>query len=612
MGNLKQVRQYLQSLPHSLKSFTPCPTSSDRAAWKALPKELKIATVAHAEALCRNLKWDSLLASDFLEFSQNGNRINFEKKYFRRRNQLNTLVIAECVEAKGRFLSAILDGVYLILGETAWNLPAHNSYIRDSVQLPLPDTSSPVLDLFALETGAQLAMTIFLLEDAFDKISPEIVRSVRKAIAERVMKPYLSAHFWWMGDGDEKMCNWTPWCTMNVLLCASILHYNELSVVKKAAHSLDCFLKDYGEDGCCNEGVQYYRAAGLCMIDSLRIMNVICDGAFSPLFDNKKIRNIVSFVRFMHVDGRYFINFGDCSAFAGLSGAREFVAGKLICDEALMSFAHEQWKSSSMSEKLRETDPTSTDGINLFYRVTSLFTAREIENFTPKNSLKAENSVYYESTGVFVTRNEKLTLAVKMGGNGDSHNHNDTGSFTVYAKDQPLFIDLGVETYSKKTFSADRYTIWTMQSSYHNLPEINSFSQHDGEEYHATDVEVTAASIKANIAAAYPTKASIKSYVRELSLESEGFNLVDTFDENADVWINIMTALEPTVKDGKLFIGNIAMIEREKSPFILGKELEIEPIEIVDERLFAVWKNKVYRTRIHATMGGIALRCQLI
>ena len=265
-----------------------------------------------------------------------------------------------------------------------------------------------------------------------------------------------------------------------------------------------------------------------------------------------------------------------------------------------------------MSEKLRETDITGTDGINLFYRVTSLFMAREIENFFPKKPLKTENSVYYKSTGVFVARNEKLTLAVKMGGNGDSHNHNDTGSFTVYAKGKPVFIDLGVETYSKKTFSADRYTIWTMQSSFHNLPEINSFSQHDGEEYHATDVEVTAASIKANIAAAYPAKANIKSYVREISLEDDCFNLVDTFDENADVCLNLMTATEPFVKEGKIVLGDIAMIERENSPFILGEELEIEAVEIADERLFAVWGSKVYRTRLHSTRGCIALRCRLI
>ena len=35
---------------------------------------------------------------------------------------------------------------------------AHNSYIRDTPQLPLPDTTRPIVDLFAAETGALLAL----------------------------------------------------------------------------------------------------------------------------------------------------------------------------------------------------------------------------------------------------------------------------------------------------------------------------------------------------------------------------------------------------------------------------------------------------------------------
>ncbi len=607
MENRKLVRQYLTSIPRNLKPFLPCAKASDRTAWGAISDELKIATVARAEMLCRKLQWDTLLASDFLDFSRTGNRINFEKKYFRRRNMLNTLVIAECVEAKGRFLGDIIDGMYLILSEAAWNLPAHNSYIRNSEQLPLPDTANPVLDLFACETGAQLAMAMYLLEDELNAVSPFIVQSVQKAIAERVMKPYLSTHFWWMGDGDEEMCNWTPWCTMNVLLCASILHYNELAVLKKAAHSLDCFLKDYGEDGCCNEGVQYYRAAGLCLVDSLKIMNCIASDAFSPLWKNKKIKNIASFARFMHVGGKYYINFGDCSAVAGKSGVREFIAGKLVGDSELMKFAQSEWRASSMSEKLREVDPTTTDGINLYYRVLSLFTAKEIEAYAAagEESAKKKHKKYYESTGIAVFRNDLAVLAAKMGGNADSHNHNDTGSFTFFAHGEPIFIDLGVETYSKKTFSADRYSIWTMQSSFHNLPDINSSAQHDGKEFCARNVAISDSSIKGDIASAYPLSAAIKSYVREISLLADGFRLVDTFDEGADVWLNLMTAKEPKADGKKLLIGEAEVDITESN------EVQIEAIAIKDERLASAWGEKVFRIRLHAAKGGIALRCRL-
>lgn len=89
-------------------------------------------------------------------------------------------------------------------------------------------------------------------------------------VNRRILTPYLTEHFWWMGNGDEEMNNWTPWCTQNVLLCAFALPFEESvrrRVIEQACRSLDCFLKDYGEDGCCSEGAQYYghaaRRAGL-------------------------------------------------------------------------------------------------------------------------------------------------------------------------------------------------------------------------------------------------------------------------------------------------------------------------------------------------------------
>ena len=53
---------------------------------------------------------------------------------------------------------------------------AHNSYIRDTPQLPLPDTTRPIVDLFAAETGALLALARYLLPDELDTAAPGITR----------------------------------------------------------------------------------------------------------------------------------------------------------------------------------------------------------------------------------------------------------------------------------------------------------------------------------------------------------------------------------------------------------------------------------------------------
>ena len=59
-----------------------------------------------------------------------------------------------------------------------------------------------------------------------------------------------------------------------------------------------------------------------------------------------------------------------------------------------------------------------------------------------------------------------LFLAAKGGHNGESHNHNDVGNYIIYVNGDAAICDAGVETYSRKTFSEERYTIWAMQSRY--------------------------------------------------------------------------------------------------------------------------------------------------
>lgn len=122
----------------------------------------------------RYLQFDfqPLTATDFMDFTRSGNRVRYETKCFSKRHALNALVLAECVENKGRFLDDIINGIFSICEESAWQLPPHNSYVRDTPQLPLPDSTAPVLDLFACESGAILATAGYLLESKLNEISP--------------------------------------------------------------------------------------------------------------------------------------------------------------------------------------------------------------------------------------------------------------------------------------------------------------------------------------------------------------------------------------------------------------------------------------------------------
>lgn len=99
-----------------------------------------------------------------------GNRSNFEKVQFRRRGRLTNLVVAECMEGEGRFLDAIVDGIWLTCEETYWGIPAHVGV--QEAGSGLPDAAEPTVDLFAAETVALLAWILYLLGPELDRVSP--------------------------------------------------------------------------------------------------------------------------------------------------------------------------------------------------------------------------------------------------------------------------------------------------------------------------------------------------------------------------------------------------------------------------------------------------------
>lgn len=597
----------------SINEFTLYPAITNRKAWSNLDDTWKKETITLGESYL-NFDYPYISAVDFLDFTRTGNRIRYEDKFFSKRLALNALVLAECVENEGRFLDDIINGIFSICEESAWQLPAHNTYIRDTPQLPLPDSTSPVLDLFACETGSILATVSYLLGSELDKISPFITKRISYELEHRIYNPYLNCHFWWMGNGKEPMNNWTIWCTQNVLLSVFLVENNislHEKVIQKACKSIDYFLDEYGDDGCCDEGAQYYRHSGLCLFNSMEILNAITNNHFSNLYKETKIKNMASYIMNVHIDDIYYLNFADCSPIAGRAGVREFLFATQTSNQNMMSFAAKEFIAGGIETLLLPKEN------NLYYRLQNAFTIKEITSYAEDIATAVSYSdIFYPSTGIFITRDESLYLAVKGGDNDDSHNHNDTGSFTVYKNGQPLLIDIGVENYTKKTFSPKRYEIWTMQSAYHNLPTINGIMQKDGAVYKACDVNYSfsnsVSEIQMDIANAYPKDACIEHYYRKASLiKGKEIVINDSFsfcncDENSpdlnneSIVLSFMTYEKPVSKsednDLHISIGSLGTLRIENAEL-----LSIEEIKITDSRLQTAWKHPVYRILINPT-----------
>ncbi|MDF0699739.1 heparinase II/III family protein [Rhizobium sp. MC63] len=589
------------ALPDILGDFTPGAVYSDRERWKAVPQAVRDVVVRDAEvALPR--AWPLITASDYREYTATGNRSRFEELYFTRRRMLNDLVLAELVEGSGRFLPRIVDGIFLIAEESGWQLPAHNAYGRGDTRLPLPDNSQPVVDLFAAETSALLATIVALFRGPLDGISPEIAARVKREIEARILTPYLDRHFWWMGSGDERMNNWTAWITQNILLTTFSLKTDQptrRAVIEKALGSLDAFLKDYAEDGACEEGVVYYRHAALCLHGALTVLDSVAPGLFDGVWRQPKIRNMAEYIAHMHVAGRHYFNFADSSAVVEPCSAREYLFGKAVGSEMLAAFA--------AADRAAAESPHLPGEWNLWNRVQELLTGPAIPEVEP-NPVSAQD-IFYSGIGLFVARDGQFSLAVKGGNNGEGHNHNDVGSVTLYKNGRPFLIDVGVETYTAKTFSPRRYEIWTMQSAYHNLPTFEGVMQSAGEAFGARDVEVefgeTRARISLEISGAYPREAQLRSYRRTVSLlRGRHLEIVDTHDGDRPAVLSLMTCFAPVITGNRIDLADLGSISVDGAG-----EIEIDEIEVNDARLRSAWPEKLYRLRL--PLAGKRLKLQI-
>ena len=596
-------KELSQNYNKDFLEFHPYPTISERDLWSSVDETWAKKSISLAESYL-DYKFPALSATDFMDFTRTGNRIRYEDIYFTKRYALSALVLAECAENSGRFTDGIVNGIFSICEESAWCLPPHNSYIRDTPQLPLPDITHPVLDLFACETAAVLATASYLLSDKLNEISPFISSRIDYELERRIYTPYLNTHFWWMGNGKEPMNNWTIWCTQNVLI-ASFLNSKDSDYLKKAfmkaCISIDYFLDEYGEDGCCDEGAQYYRHAGLCLFGALEVLNAVTDGHFKGLYDEAIVKNIASYIMNAHVQGEYYVNFADCSPVAGRSGIREYLFAKRTGNPEMMQYAVEDFIEGSDNTLLLPKES------NLYYRLQNAFNVKEVRDLHKKDqSAITYRDIYYPSVGLFISRDSNLYLAVKAGDNADSHNHNDTGSITVYKNGKPLLIDVGVENYTKKTFSPERYDIWTMQSAYHNLPTINGFMQKDGTEYRATDVDysfgTSESRISMELSHAYPDEAGITSYIRNARLLKGNEIVIEDLyiysdTDRSEAVLSLMTYEPVTVNEDtdKLIInvGSLGTLSIEGVCL-----LDVEAIPITDSRLSICWKHDIYRTRL--------------
>lgn len=608
------VRQVQSNLAPA-SQWHPFPRASDRAGWNGLPSAVRSAYVREAEKFLHG-DWTALKATEFLGFVRRGNRSNYEALSFARREHLAMLVIAECIEGKGRFRDDIVNGIWAICEETYWGVPAHVG--MQKAGSGLPDVTEPTVDLFAAETGSLLAWTFYLMRDSLDLVSPLVSERIRVEVERRINAVnFARDDFWWMGL-TRSVNNWTPWICSNWLATVLILEQDQgrrARSVQKILECLDRFLAGYADDGGCDEGPGYWGRAGGSLFDCLELLSTATGGTVD-FFSHPRIKEIGRYIMRAHIHGPWFVNFADAAAQLQPDAPTIYRYGKAIGDTAMMAFG----ARFARDQHLEEDVLPGQFGV-LGRVLPGLLVLKELSETAPAEPCIRDS--WFPGIQVMIARSlagspEGLFLAAQGGHNDESHNHNDVGNFVVYSDGEPVIIDVGVETYTAKTFGKDRYSLWTMQSGYHNLPTINGVSQKEGKAYAARAVRYETSDAKStfsmDIAGAYPPDADVRSWRRTLTLE-RGIEVVirdacELQSVREDLRLTLMTCREPNLdKSGTVILKNPPGAKASAAEIIFSPSLftaRAEPIEIQDPRLQSSWGRRIWR--ILLTMRNTAIR----
>ncbi len=601
----KATEAQLKEMLITNQKWVPYPTYADRTAWDKLTGDWKAQYIEKGEKRL-DYAWVTVKATDYIEFERSGNRVIMQDPYFANRAALSELFMAELAEGKGRFLDQIINGVFYFCEMTSWALSAHTVQVQKDGRA-LPDLGVDVFDIFAGDMGSLLSWIYYYLHDSFDKVDPEISRRLRHEIQHRIIDAFMKGGFGWMAEnfveGKGTINNWNPWSNCNALLCFALMENDPDALAKevyKSMVSIDKFINYSNVDGACEEGPHYWDAAGGKMYDYLQVLYYLTGGKLN-VFDDTQVKNMGDYMAHSYAGNGWVVNFADCPARDSGLPSHIFRYGKAINSPVLMS--HAKYLDQVKGDILPA-------GCDILRNIETLATREEFSQYSLERTTTP--FTWYPQTEFCYIRDKAkgVMLAAKGGHNAESHNHNDVGSFILYKNNEPIFIDAGVGTYTRQTFGPERYTIWTMQTNYHNLPLINGVAQKNGREFHAANAQLKGGkTFSLDIAGAYPAEADVKSWVRSYNLNKGVLRITDKFALGSAKAANQVNFLTWGKADASVAGVVTVTVKNENMSLSYDKNLfdcSVDEVTFDDPVLTRVWGNVVCRVSLTAKKSQTA------
>jgi hypothetical protein len=487
------------------------------------------------------------------EFLRNGNRVNFEEKYFLRRKQLSIYAIMAAVYPnEEKYIRGLQNIICDICNEHSWQLPAHrpreNWNRRDDI------------DLFAAETGLYLAEIKYMLGD---RLNPLVNERIANELEWRIVKSFENNTFWW----EKLKSNWAAVCAGGV---GGVFIYEAPNrfeaVINRITACMDNYLSGINDEGSTSEGAGYWVYG----FSFFALYYDLCRRATSGKingFKSEKVRKLSGFLSNLYLDEKNIVLFSDAP-----KGP--------IYPIWLMSFLKDEYDIVlPPGQKVNLT----LEKFSVAIREVLCY-GREYEN-----SLET-GKVYYKELQWYIERKKRYSIAIKGGNNAEEHNHNDIGSFMITHNKCVSLCDLGVGEYTADYCGDKRYTVFETSALGHSIPIINGMCQVEGKNY-CGKMNVSGNIVEIDMKKAYNLE--ITKLNRRFELFENNIVLTDSFDLSLEVKERFITEIKPEFSEKYVKLGNtILFISDDWTTEITHKVLKYEKKDSRDVYILDFTTNK--------------------
>jgi hypothetical protein len=462
-ARVEQIRQMLAELPRGVG-----PTINDRKAWQAVAESPEFKGVVSQAQRLLSQPIAELTDELYLDYSRTGNRSRYERVLGRRYARMPRLVLAECIENRGRFLPAIEAAIRAVCADKTWVYPAHDGSLRNFKGLVTE------IDLHVAAASWNLATADYWLGN---KLSGETRKLIRRELERRTFTPFTTMvnegkpRMWWLTTTN----NWNAVCLAGVTGSALAVidsPQRRAFFAASAEKYIRNFLSGFTPDGYCSEGVGYWNYGFghyVMLAETLRQAT----GGKLDLFDLPQIQEIALFGHRMEIAPGIYPAFADCSV-----GTRP--------QTSLMAFLSRRFRLGLPEFEQRglllSVGPSSSlFQLGVFGFPNSASETRAAEPRSPAHALRD----WFPDAGILICRPapgqpRALAVALKGGHNAEHHNHNDVGSYLVVLGRSTPLVDPGAEVYTARTFSSRRYESNVLNSFGHPVPRVAGKLQSTG------------------------------------------------------------------------------------------------------------------------------------